>query len=758
MEELDENGWAPMHHAAYRNHVSLVERLVETSGPGQLETRTGDNVQNTPLLIAASCGSQDMVNLLVNLGANIAFVNRQSHGVIEICALHGHLDLLRYFLHLCNPKLNVCKRLVALLDSDSEEDILRACSVICELVNQSVGVMNCHIYSFLAEGLVSGLLNVLRKHLVDDVKKQALNVLQNIVRNGNVKRQISENDGFQVLVSLVLNGSRQLLSGLVDAICELASEKNFAEAHSANIIPALMKVVSNADKENREDILLPALRAMDFLATVSPICKDAIGKQAGLLRVLVRLFKECRAKPLLITWGDTVGSIAEENTNNQNIFISENVGSHLNQMLKSQHKEVQMSAVKSLHRVVEGNLNAQKTIMESNGMTPLIHLLKRSQSQHSQEAVAETLWALAGVETETQRTVAARIGVHLLVELLGSHSYKLHLVGIKGLSVLVRGPYDLRNAVASANGGHHLVQLLRSPSEDVVLRAIQALQHICLCVGYIPHRKNQTAVANSRGLKFLTVLMTHSQSEFIQVEAALAIAAVVLGNSGNLDQLCKDSGFSYAPILHLLHSTNEEVHLLAGAALATFAFNSISQQKEIVQSGGVTWGNFKPFLQSTKQSFRVHAAFQLVVLARILPDNEPLHTCATGIQDLVAMLETSTSNDTLALAADCVARLSHTRAGLPAAMVAIDVVGLLCQLLSSPSDQVQGCAAIALSYLSFNHTAERQLLKRCREEPQHMKVLLYYNKKHKWSSSFLERWKHIRELGLPPISSTQSIS
>ncbi|MEE6513782.1 hypothetical protein FKM82_021589 [Ascaphus truei] len=325
MEELDENGWAPMHHAAYRNHVSLVERLVETSGPGQLETRTGDNVQNTPLLIAASCGSQDMVNLLVNLGANIAFVNRQSHGVIEICALHGHLDLLRYFLHLCNPKLNVCKRLVALLDSDSEEDILRACSVICELVNQSVGVMNCHIYSFLAEGLVSGLLNVLRKHLVDDVKKQALNVLQNIVRNGNVKRQISENDGFQVLVSLVLNGSRQLLSGLVDAICELASEKNFAEAHSANIIPALMKVVSNADNENREDILLPALRAMDFLATVSPICKDAIGKQAGLLRVLVRLFKECRAKPLLITWGDTVGSIAEENTNNQNIFIRDQI-------------------------------------------------------------------------------------------------------------------------------------------------------------------------------------------------------------------------------------------------------------------------------------------------------------------------------------------------------------------------------------------------------------------------------------------------
>lgn len=47
----------------------------------------------------------------------------------------------------------------------------------------------------------------------------------------------------------------------------------------------------------------------------------------------------------------------------------------------------------------------------------------------------------------------------------------------------MQGPYDLRNAVMSANGAHHLIRLLRSTREDVVLSAIQALQHICLGVG-----------------------------------------------------------------------------------------------------------------------------------------------------------------------------------------------------------------------------------------------------------------------------------
>ena len=51
-------------------------------------------------------------------------------------------------------------------------------------------------------------------------------------------------------------------------------------------------------------------------------------------------------------------------------------------------------------------------------------------------------------------------------------------------------------------------------------------------------------------------------------------------------------------------------------------------------------------------------------------------------------------------------------AGVPAAIVSIDTVRLLCELLCSEDSQARGNAAIALGYLTYNHEAERDLLHR----------------------------------------------
>ncbi|XP_063294854.1 ankyrin and armadillo repeat-containing protein-like [Pelobates fuscus] len=748
MDTLSDHGWSPIHYAAYKNHVSQVERIVESTGPEILETLTEDSLQNTPLLLAALGGREQMVTLLVNLGADVTFVNQQENGVIEICARYGHLNLIKYFVNLDNPRLNVWKRLVAILESDVENDILCACDIIFKMTTRADDVLSYSMDHFVDGGLVLGLIGMLNKNLADDVKKSALNVLKSILSNNLAKRQLMENKGTEVLVSLLLKKSSNLLPVLMETVCELASEKDFTESYSVNILPALVKVISNITYENKDSVLLPAFKAIGLLARSSAVYQEAIGKQAGLISVLVQLYKECQSETLLVSWSAAVGAVAGENPPNQNAFINENIVFYLHEMLRSRYKDVKLSAVKTLSRLADGNGQAQKTIIESNVVTPIMQLLKRNQSQHTQEVIVETMWVLAGVDSETQRTIAARIGVSLLVEFLASPSSKLNLIGTRGLSVLLQGPYDLRGAVASSNGAHHLVQLLRSNREDVVLSAVQALRHICLGVGYIPHNKNQTMVAVSRGLKLLIALMTQSQSECIQVEAALAIAASVQGHPRNLNIVCKNAGFSYSPILQLLASPNEEVRLLAGEALATFAFNSSSQQKAITHCGGVQWCNFAPFLESANASYRAHAAFQLVVLAKIIPDKDPSYSSATGIQTLVGVLESSGSNNTIALAADCVARLSHSRTGVSEAMVSIDVVNLLCQLLSSASDQVQGSAAIALNFLSFNHVGERQLLKRLREDPHLMKALMYYNKKQKWPTHFLQRWTHIRELNL----------
>ncbi|KAM4017762.1 LOW QUALITY PROTEIN: ankyrin and armadillo repeat-containing protein [Anomaloglossus baeobatrachus] len=754
MAAMNDSGWSPIHHAASKNHPMLAERLIKSSGYEHLEEKTDDDSQNTPLLLAVCRGSLPMVQLLVSHGADVSYMNTSRQGVIEISALFHHSDLVRYFLSLHNRNLNVYKKLTALLDDDSDDTVRGACVVMLELTRQSEEQESiCHLNHLVDEGLVSKVVDILKKNFAEDLKMQTLNLLKCILQNKNVRRKMVEEE-VQVLVSLIFKGYKLLLPGVMGCIYELAADKDFAEDLSKTVMPVLIKLLSNLEQDNQDDVLQSTLKVLGLLAAGSAICKDSIGKESGLLGILVKLFKACQARSLLTVWSGAIDSISEGNRSNQDSFLNENIGSYLHQMLKSHKRDLQMSAVKTLYRLVEGNPQAQKKVIESKNFSPLIHLLRRSKSQFTQEAIAKTLWTLSGLDPETQRMVAARIGIPLLVEFLSSPSYILNLIGTRGLRVLIQGAYDLRNAVMSANGARQLVRLLRSPREDVVLSAIQALQHICLGVGFIPHVRIQSAVASSRGLKFLIALLRHSQSEHIKVEAALAIAASVLGHNENLELIGKGSGFSCSHVLLLLRSSDEEVRLTAGEALATLAFNTTSQQRTIAQNGGLTWSDFAPFLESSDLNHRALAAFQLVVLAHSISDKDPSYTCAVGIQILVELLESTHSYDTLALAADCVARLSHTRAGLSAALVSIDIVNLLCPLLSSPSQQVKGSASIALSYLSFNPLAERQLLQRCRRDPELMKVLIYYNKKRRWSETFQERWKHIRKLTLPPIRVT----
>lgn len=100
------------------------------------------------------------------------------------------------------------------------------------------------------------------------------------------------------------------------------------------------------------------------------------------------------------------------------------------------------------------------------------------------------------------------------------------------------------------------------------------------------------------------------------------------------------------------------------------------------------------------------------MLARIIPDEEQAVATASGIKLIGDILVESRSKVIQALAADCIARLAHTRSGIPQAFVAIDCVKRLCELAFSSDKQVRGCCAIALAYLSYNHVAERQLLNR----------------------------------------------
>ena len=50
-----------------------------------------------------------------------------------------------------------------------------------------------------------------------------------------------------------------------------------------------------------------------------------------------------------------------------------------------------------------------------------------------------------------------------------------------------------------------------------------------LLKGYVTNSKNQTTIAQSRGLKFLVALMAHSKNDLVQIESAVTLGALTLG-------------------------------------------------------------------------------------------------------------------------------------------------------------------------------------------------------------------------------------
>ncbi|XP_041077664.1 ankyrin and armadillo repeat-containing protein-like isoform X1 [Polyodon spathula] len=517
MDQYDDKGWAPIHHAAYRNYCKSVERFV-TSGAEQLEMPTRDRLRSTPLLLAVSSASLQTIKVLVSLGADVAAVSTLSHGVVEVSASMQHLDLLEYFIGLKNPKLDVYQRLIKFLDSERDEEATSAGQAIVALSRRGEGKED-HALPFIERGLVSVAVNVLKKKNVQEVKEQVLNILNNVLEEPGVKEQIFNSRGLPTLISLLHKASQMFFRGAVLVIKEIAVEEKYAEAlFSADALSALLEVLQLASAniaEGKEEafILIPVVDSLCSMAQASESCRNAMGKQKGFFSQLVGLLEVGNSKGLLMALCKAVSSMVAHHPSNQNALLEENGEVPLIQLLKAKSRDVQLSSIQAIHSLAEGNEHAQKRVLACGGVKPLMHLLTKSHTESVQEVVAETLWVLAGEDIDNQRSMASLIGVSVLTEFLCSLSERLQLTGLAAISVLVQSPRVLYSAMVAASVPQLLVRLLRSEREAIVLGAVRALRPLCLGVCYTPHPGCQRSVAGSRGMNFLVALIPSCSKE-----------------------------------------------------------------------------------------------------------------------------------------------------------------------------------------------------------------------------------------------------
>ncbi|XP_071957415.1 ankyrin and armadillo repeat-containing protein-like isoform X2 [Antedon mediterranea] len=756
MNDVDDNGWSHIHHAAMHGFIKSIERFVAAS-EDQLEFPTNCSRQLTPILVAVDSGKLETVECLVRLGSDLRYSNQHNTGVVELACMKSYMDILEYFIALNHKDLPVWTRLMKFLLSDNDTEAIAATNVLTKLTNPDDSGKILHADAIVNKDGVLSLVKVIKSMISDKAKVGAYQVLLNLLSMQIVKDQFVKTGGIPISLDILKgkkDASKELMLITAVLLCRLSVEKEFVDLFERN--GAFEILIKLCQTSNDSEILVQVIDMLGLFASSDEKHKKSIGGSPGCFPALVALFDSDTSKVLLLSLAKAVSSIVRENKSNQDAFVNDGGSSVLISMASMRNRELQLNAIYTLHMVAKDNPNTQKAILEEGGVMPLMQLLKRSRAPKVHMVTAGALWALAGEDIEEQRTMAGMVGVQLLIEFLNALAENdvLHYIGAEGLAVLAQGPHNKQNVIAQANGVQPLVRLLRSPKEHIVLSAIRALRYLCIGIGFIPHIKNQNTILSARGIKYLVALMVHSRNELVQVEAALTLGSCSVGNPEVMNDIGDNIEFDYIHILRLQYSKEEIVRLLAGSALAAFAFNNITQQREIAESGGVRYHCFVPYLESDDEFYRCNAAFQVVVLARIIPDEDQATSSAIGIKLLVDMLEQSKNDQILAITCDCIARLSHTRAGVPAAIVSIESIDKLCGLLCADNEQVRGSAAVALGYLSYNHMAERQLLNKCRLDPYLFKVIRYYTHAYKLSPAFIEAWQHYKHIGLPPIDTS----
>ncbi|XP_076449213.1 ankyrin and armadillo repeat-containing protein-like [Babylonia areolata] len=752
MNEPDEMGWCHVHHCAFRGYVKSLERFVDND-PESLELQTQDDLSCTPFLLAVSSGIQDAVTCLINLGAKVDVVNTQNHGAVEICAIKQFVSLLRYFLDLQLPKLPVWRHLLRLLGSDLEEEVYSAGTCLRALTDPTEGGgLNPNWEEIYNNGGVPVISRVAKSGVADDSKIPALQLLLNVIGRPEVRVQLVASGGVQPMIRLLRSPDTFVVQLAAMVIRELGKDCEHSELLMQNgAVPAIYQALQSV---RDPEVQTSTVQAIGSIAAAGPKQRAAVGTTPGCIETMIELFETATGQGDLQTaLIQAVSSVARGSPDNQNAFVNGGVTQHIVNVIltQSRDKDLQQSAVEAVHCLAEGNPHVGHEMLERGVERLLMQLLKKRNAESLQEKTAMALWALAGSDANEKKKMAGAIGIQTLVEFVNSSSDHMQLIGSEGLGALAQGPLNHQPQIAAANGIHPLVRLLRSSQEGIVLSAIRSLRHLCISVGNVPCPPNQNTISTSRGVKLLVALMVHSFSEEIQAEAAFTLASVSLGNADILEEVKSNLDFSYVRLLKMMYTEDPEVRLLAGWALATFAYNNVQQQTEIANEGGVRFKCYLPFLRSDNDLHRCTAAYQVVVLARIIPDMEQADSSAAGIKLLVEILGSSKDDHVRTMAASFIACLAHTRAGVPSALVAVQAVECLCNLLISPSDQVRGHAAVALCYLSYNSVGQRHLLHRCRSDPYLMQVIKHFTKRYKLSSRLSEGWKHCKKVGLPSI-------
>uniref|UniRef100_H9GL06 Ankyrin and armadillo repeat containing n=1 Tax=Anolis carolinensis TaxID=28377 RepID=H9GL06_ANOCA len=683
----DHRGWLPIHYAAFYDNVACITVLYRKN-PDMIEAETRAEFHSTPLLLAATSGALDTIRYLFSLGANWLKKDIEGNTIIHLAVMNFHTEVLKHLNELHNPDLPVWKILVDMLDCKAVRK-KREMAVRC--LEVLCLAKDNYWKSILDAGTIPSLISLLKS---GDIVLECITVgvLSNISTHNSIARALVDAGGISVLIKLLASDHPDLLSRCAVLLYDIAQlDNNQAIIAEQGAIPALVNLL----QYDLHDLLVNVINCIRVLCLNNHENQLKV-KEANGIEPLVQ-FLDSESDVLLAVASATIAEVARGNCEMQNAIVEAHVIGRLVELLRGRKISVQVKGAMAIEALCANNSYIQMRFLAKSVTRFLLKLLKAFHLKVKEQGAA-TLWALAGQTLKQQKYMAEQIGYNLIIDMLLSPSDRMQCVGGEAVIALSKDSQLHQNQICEGNGIGPLVRLLRSGriADSTLISIIRALGTICV-----------------------ESIQSNPLSASIQEKHHL---------------------FIYLFIIFIIRH-----------AIAFFAYNNPTQQLLILDTGPISLSMFEDFLLSDVEIERAMAAFQIVVLARIIVDKDQVSLSARGVSILVDLL-CSEKAATLVLTGKLLASLAHTRAGIPEAITSLGTVQRLCYHLYAKEEEVRTAMSSALGYLTFNRTAYRHLLVQCRNKPKLFKRLIKnLSRDARINPDFVKEFKRQKKIGLPSL-------
>ncbi|KAM7106032.1 ankyrin and armadillo repeat-containing protein [Molossus nigricans] len=737
----EKRGWMPIHFAAFYDNICIIIILYRKD-PSLLEAEATAENQCTPLLLAATSGALDTIKYLFSLGANWTKTDIKGNNIIHLSVLTFHTEVLKHIIELNIPELPVWKTLVEMLQCESYKRRMMAVmslEVICLAKDE-------YWQCILNAGTIPALINLLKGSKIK-LQCKTVGLLSNISTHTSVVHAIVEAEGIPALINLLVSDEPELHSRCAVILHDIAQLENKDIVAKYNGIPALINLL----KLDIENVLVNVMHCIRVLCMGNEKNQRAVRDHKGIQYLI--MFLSSDSDLLKAVASATIAEVARDNKEVQNAMAVEGAIPPLVALFKGKQLNVQVKGAMAVESLASYNPSIQRAFLENSLSKYLLKLLKAFQIDVKEQG-AVALWALAGQTLKQQKYMAEQIGYNFIINMLLSPSAKMQYVGGEAVIALSKNSRMHQNQICEGNGIAPLVRLLRISklAEGTLLSVIRAVGSMCIGVAHTSNPVSQQFVVDENAFPILIQLLRSHPSPSIKVEVAFSLACIVLRNKVLQYELQEKEGFKYADVLYLLHSQDKDICLRAGYALTLFAFNDCYQQYLILESGIITISIFEPFLKSTIETEKAMAAFQIIILAKVIIDVDHITLSSRGVTILVDSLYSAQST-TIVLTGNLIASLAHSRAGIPGAFTTLGTIQRLCYHLYSGKEEVRTACSCALGYLTYNANAFRILLKECRNKPnQFHRITNNISRDASINPVFLKEFQMQQNVGLPSLS------